>query len=308
MKPMSMIEEGEASAARLREAGWTEVTLEVIGKELTIKATDCRGQARVQVRASLVTGAWGTVISTVSRLRPNAETKIEVMDGHSKTVPEEDMDKELGKAVKEATEILLRPPPRAEVLGFSRMMELKLQRGDFKHGDAWKSMKVRELFQLLKGHVDKLAFRIRGNGLPLQVEADGADVANLSMMVALRRADHPRACPAGPIEECDWCRLPPPEDEAEKLRAAIRKHRDQRGDDRCWVDDMELYGSLPEAVGTEILALPPRDVFLSNCARFHEFRQAPGTDAASGEAKGRWITAEDAALFDELKEKASEGR
>lgn len=29
------------------------------------------------------------------------------------------------------------------------------------------------------------------------------------------------------------------------LRVAIRKHRDQKGDDRCWVDDYWLYDLLP---------------------------------------------------------------
>lgn len=28
------------------------------------------------------------------------------------------------------------------------------------------------------------------------------------------------------------------------LESAIRKHRDQRGDDRCWLDDEELYKTL----------------------------------------------------------------
>ena len=35
-------------------------------------------------------------------------------------------------------------------------------------------------------------------------------------------------------------------DEVEKLMAAIRKHRDYRGDDRCFQDDAELYAVLPE--------------------------------------------------------------
>lgn len=34
--------------------------------------------------------------------------------------------------------------------------------------------------------------------------------------------------------------------EVQRLRAAIRAHRDQRGDDRCHLDDAALYAALPE--------------------------------------------------------------
>ena len=49
------------------------------------------------------------------------------------------------------------------------------------------------------------------------------------------------------------------------LRAAIRAHRDQRGDDRCWFDDETLYAVLPEGY-----VPPARDVRveLENCTRF----------------------------------------
>lgn len=58
-----------------------------------------------------------------------------------------------------------------------------------------------------------------------------------------------------------------------ELEAAIKKHRDQRGDDRCWVDDQELY----KMVGDEKAntALPPKEIFMENCAKFHASRQAP---------------------------------
>jgi hypothetical protein len=60
-----------------------------------------------------------------------------------------------------------------------------------------------------------------------------------------------------------------------KLREAIRYHRDQKGDDRCWVDDLRLYEILPEgAVGYDP-TLPPEDVFLENCKRFYKSRQVP---------------------------------
>jgi hypothetical protein len=44
----------------------------------------------------------------------------------------------------------------------------------------------------------------------------------------------------GPGETVDWRAA------FLALCAAVREHRDQRGDDRCWRDDRKLYASLPE--------------------------------------------------------------
>lgn len=89
----------------------------------------------------------------------------------------------------------------------------------------------------------------------------------------------------------------------EKIEAAIRKHRDQRGDDRCHLDDADLYAVLPEGPpDPALLALPPRDVFLANCARFHACRQPHGVDPAQGPA-GRWVTAEEVAALDAMQAK-----
>jgi hypothetical protein len=64
--------------------------------------------------------------------------------------------------------------------------------------------------------------------------------------------------------------------EVARLRAGIRYHRDQQWDDRCWVDDVRLYELLPEGPNKGYdSTLPPRDVFLANCARFHDTRQVP---------------------------------
>jgi hypothetical protein len=59
-----------------------------------------------------------------------------------------------------------------------------------------------------------------------------------------------------------------------RLQAAIREHRDARGDDRCWKDDEELYKMLPEGYTP-----PERDeaVELKNCERFILNRQNPQT-------------------------------
>ena len=62
--------------------------------------------------------------------------------------------------------------------------------------------------------------------------------------------------------------------EVMKLRSEIRYHRDQKGHDRCWLDDVKLYKALPE--GASELAnfrLPCREEFMQGCKRFWETRQ-----------------------------------
>lgn len=54
----------------------------------------------------------------------------------------------------------------------------------------------------------------------------------------------------------------------EVLEKAIRHHRDQRGHDRCWLNDQELYGVLPETVPSSP-GLPPRGEFLAQCERYY---------------------------------------
>jgi hypothetical protein len=77
--------------------------------------------------------------------------------------------------------------------------------------------------------------------------------------------------------------------EVERLRAAIRTHRDERGDSRCWQDDDALYAVLPEgATAKADTALPPKGEFLESCARwcaqFWEQRQRPEEKATDGGA------------------------
>lgn len=64
-------------------------------------------------------------------------------------------------------------------------------------------------------------------------------------------------------------------DEIKSLRDAIRKHRDQRGDDRCWLDDQELYKVLPEGIGDADTRLCTPDIMLENCKRFIASRHNP---------------------------------
>lgn len=64
--------------------------------------------------------------------------------------------------------------------------------------------------------------------------------------------------------------------EVETLKGAIRQHRDERGDDRCWLDDTRLYAVLGEGdVDGYEATLPPREDFLASCKRYWEQRQTP---------------------------------
>jgi hypothetical protein len=79
------------------------------------------------------------------------------------------------------------------------------------------------------------------------------------------------------------------EGEVRKLEDAIRTHRDQKADDRCWLDDVALYAVLGDGVVHDS-RLPPKCDFLQSCARFWEQRQAmvassgPGGTASPGPA------------------------
>ena len=64
----------------------------------------------------------------------------------------------------------------------------------------------------------------------------------------------------------------------DKYEAAIRSHRDQKGDDRCWLDDSVLYAVLPEGY-----ICPVRDsaVELTLCQKFIECRHNPNIEYVS---------------------------
>ena len=59
-----------------------------------------------------------------------------------------------------------------------------------------------------------------------------------------------------------------------RLRTGIREHRDAKGHDRCWLDDIDLYNLLPEKLPADT-KLPDREEFLTNCNKFYENRQCP---------------------------------
>ena len=60
------------------------------------------------------------------------------------------------------------------------------------------------------------------------------------------------------------------------LRRAIRGHRDQCGDDRCWADDDVLYQSLPEG-SCPLKAFAPQEkaVLMARCSRYWDTRFYP---------------------------------
>src|SRR5262245_17416301 len=64
-------------------------------------------------------------------------------------------------------------------------------------------------------------------------------------------------------------------DRVRELEAAIRKHREQRADDRCWLDDLDLYAVLRDGKRADN-SMPPRGIFLANCANFYDRRCQKG--------------------------------
>ncbi len=78
------------------------------------------------------------------------------------------------------------------------------------------------------------------------------------------------------IDKVEWDNLITTEritalqDRVETLEAAIRKHRDYRGDHRCHLDDGELYAVLPEG---DIRPARETAVTIENCQRFIDCRQ-----------------------------------
>jgi len=83
------------------------------------------------------------------------------------------------------------------------------------------------------------------------------------------------------------------------LERAIRAHRDARGDDRCWEDDVVLYQLLPEGYEP-----PAHDttVELHNCLRYIACRRHPATTYVSPEREIEVLTTQLSTALDALKE------
>lgn len=88
------------------------------------------------------------------------------------------------------------------------------------------------------------------------------------------RADDMTGCPEfGAALECYQLK-----EQVQLYEEAIRRHRDYRGDDRCYLDDRELYAVLPEGYTP-----PAQDVAvtLEQCQKFIACRSDPATEYVS---------------------------
>lgn len=65
------------------------------------------------------------------------------------------------------------------------------------------------------------------------------------------------------------------EHRVKELEEAIRKHRDQKSDDRCWMDDQELYKVLKDGnLGDNRVG--DKSQMLKNCERYLDQRCSGG--------------------------------
>ncbi|MBI4458052.1 hypothetical protein HY633_03765 [Candidatus Uhrbacteria bacterium] len=69
-----------------------------------------------------------------------------------------------------------------------------------------------------------------------------------------------------------------------KFRQSIRYHRDQKGDDRCWLDDYKLWALL-EDTPPKPTALPPHDEMMARCRDFFTHRRADAADPIPADAQ-----------------------
>ena len=64
-----------------------------------------------------------------------------------------------------------------------------------------------------------------------------------------------------------------------KIRKAIRSHRDAKGDDRCWLDDYRVWGSITGSSWPP-MRLPPDEEMRTKCREFWTHRRAEKADEA----------------------------
>ena len=67
-----------------------------------------------------------------------------------------------------------------------------------------------------------------------------------------------------------------------ELRKAMRYHRNQIGDDRCWVDDYKVWNTLPET--KQVLRLPTYDEGMRQCRAFHKYRNSASMEETPADA------------------------
>ena len=71
------------------------------------------------------------------------------------------------------------------------------------------------------------------------------------------------------------------EQRVKELEDAIRKHRDQKYDDRCWMDDLELYKVLGEEIPVGQNQLDSPCEMMANCVKFISSRHNPALEYRS---------------------------
>lgn len=67
-----------------------------------------------------------------------------------------------------------------------------------------------------------------------------------------------------------------------EMRSAIRSHRGQKGDDRCWLDDHAVYNTVPSI--REKVHLPTYDEGMRKCRLFYKNRNAVSADPVPSDA------------------------
>ena len=63
-----------------------------------------------------------------------------------------------------------------------------------------------------------------------------------------------------------------------ELRQAIRRHRDARGHDRCWQNDLELYRVLGEPLPSSA-EMPDYEDFMEKCNEYYYQQKWCGHDS-----------------------------
>lgn len=67
-----------------------------------------------------------------------------------------------------------------------------------------------------------------------------------------------------------------------ELRQAIRYHRGQKGDDRCWLDDYLVWDCLPDI--KQAVRLPIYDEGMRKCRAFFNYRNADAMEQTPADA------------------------
>jgi len=71
------------------------------------------------------------------------------------------------------------------------------------------------------------------------------------------------------FQHLDTAGIPEIKSRIVELESAVRKHRDAKGHDRCWENDLELYRLLPETPPTSP-QLPSREEFMEGRHKYYE--------------------------------------